>query len=88
MAVLGVLHGESFGWTSAVGTLSRFQCAKPFDPCFPFRSWVFRVINCKSAKMICCRSLPQARVAVIDLKTWFDAVHGEIFSVRVLGFSF
>ena len=88
MAVLGVLHGESFGWTSAVGTLSRFQCAKPFLPCFPCRSWVFRVINCKSAKMICCRSLPQAQVAEIDLKTWFDAVHGEIFSVRVLGLSF
>ena len=83
MAVLGVLHGESFGWTSAVGTLSRFQCAKPFLPCFPFRSWVFRVINCKLAKMIFCLYLLQNRVATIELKTWFDAVHGEFFSVRV-----
>ena len=88
MTVLGVLHGESFGWASAVGTPSRFQCAKPFDPCFPCRSWVFRVINCKLAKMIFYLYLLQTRVATMDLKTWFDAVHGEIFSVRVLGFSF
>ena len=38
-----------------------------------------RVVNCKVAKMIFCRPLPQTRVAAMDLITWFDAVHGEIF---------
>lgn len=63
-AALRVFWVVECGW-HAVSVSVR----ETFDPCFPFHSWVFRVINCKVAKMIFYPYLLQTRVATMDLKT-------------------